>query len=289
VLRLKIVDSREGREQNETTSNKHIPPSQDEQRQLRSNVGLQTQTLSTDKGGSGVNEKAEAAFSVTHLGPQNESVLGTKRKLTQDHGPHKRQCQNKNAVHQDKSGDRRLRSSSITQVEQSTKTPSTDSGFKEPDVPSNAAVNREKQPPPQLARLNLDQQGRNMKRLYSDIQQATDAVLASIGNIRNTPSPLQPEPSDSLKDLYARCWGSQWEEVRVRQTDDHVFTTPQVTASLLSAFLYEKVLAQRGCLQETITNLLEKAGSVGEALLEEFDVSHRGEPDPTLLRIIMTD
>jgi hypothetical protein len=118
-----------------------------------------------------------------------------------------------------------------------------------------------------------------MKSLYSAIQQATDAILSSIGQIRNTPSPLQPNPSDPLKDLYARCWGSQWEEMRVRQVGDHVFTTPQVTASLLSAYLYEKVLTERVRLEEIVSNVLEMGGAIGEALLEEFDISGRGESD----------
>ena len=118
-----------------------------------------------------------------------------------------------------------------------------------------------------------------MQSLYETIQKATNAILSSIGPIRHFPSPLHPESSGPLKDLYARCWDSQWEEMRVRQVGDHVFTTPQVAASLLSAYLYEKVLTERVRLEEIVSNVLEMGGAIGEALLEEFDISGRGESD----------
>ena len=65
--------------------------------------------------------------------------------------------------------------------------------------------------------------------------------------------------------------------MRSRQIDDHVFTTPQVTASLLSAFLYDKVLVQGKGLQELMDNVVETGGSLGQAILEEFDLSVRGQ------------
>lgn len=251
-----IVGNHERREQNGRSSDEQPPPSRGEGRRLRSSVDPQTQIRNADDSISSMNEEANAASSGNRPGTNNESVLGAKRKPTQDHGPHKRQCQTKDATHQ---GNHR---------------PS--------EASKNVVTSRASQPKPQLARLNLDQQGRNMKELYSDIQAATDAVLSSIGRIRNTNSPLQPKPSDPLKGLYARCWGPRWEEVRARQVDDYVFTTPQVMASLLSAFLYDKVLAEGAGLQEIVSNVLHMGGSLGEALLEEFDLSNRGESVPDL-------
>lgn len=128
-----------------------------------------------------------------------------------------------------------------------------------------------------------------MKSLYSDMREATDVVLSSIGKIRNTPSPLQPKPSDPLKALYARCWGSGWDKVRVLQGDKGFFTTPQVMTSLLSAFLYDRVVIQGARLQDIVSNVVEMGGSLGQALLEECHISTRGESDPTFLHTIGLD
>lgn len=248
-----IVGDHQRRKQNGLTPDEQLPPSGDEEPQVRSSVDRETQICGADNSTSSVNGKSNATSSESHSGSQNESVLGAKRKPTQDHEPRKRQCQCQvnNATHQDSS-----RASEASQ---------------------SAIPTSQKQQAPQLARLNLDEQGRNMHSLYSDIQKATDAILSSIGQIRNTPSPLQPEPSGPLTALYARCWGPGWTEVRERQIDEHVFTTPQVTASLLSAFLYDKVLTRGARLEGLVSNVLEVGGSLGEALLEEFDISNRGE------------
>jgi len=283
------IGNHETRDQNGTTLDEQLPPSRDEGRRLRSSVGPQTQTPSTDNGTSSVNEKTNSASSETLLGPQNESVLGAKRKPAQNHGPHKRQRQVNNTTHQDEPSGQKPGVHATTQTESSSKTPSMANGTNGQESPQTPIPSRDTHHKSQLAGLNLDQQGRNMKSLYSAIQQATDAILKSIGQIRNTPSPLHSEPSGALEDLYARCWGPQWEEVRVRQVGDHVFTTPQVTASLLSAFLYEKVLTRGVRLEEVISNLMEMGGSLGEALLKEFDVSSRGESDSTLLHIVTAD
>jgi hypothetical protein len=143
-------------------------------------------------------------------------------------------------------------------------------------------ISREKQHELQLATLNLDEQGWNMERLYTDISRATEVVLASIGQIRNIPSALQPDPSSQLRDLYARCWGPRWRQMCARQIDQRFFKMPKVTTSVLSAFLCEKVLTQRARLEELVGNVVKIGGSLGEALLEEVDVSTRGECDPTL-------
>ena len=255
-----IVDTRERREQNEAISDEQPQPSRSEGRQLRSSVGPPTQTLSTNNAPPCVIEKTNTTPSEDDIGPHNTSVLGAKRKRTQDQGPHKRQCQVSDATHQDDS-----RASKASQ---------------------NAVISREKQHELQLATLNLDEQGWNMERLYTDILRATEVVLASIGQIRNIPSALQPDPSSQLRDLYARCWGPRWKQMCAHQTNQCFFRTPGVTTSLLSAFLCEKILTQRAGLEELVGNVVKIGGTLGEALLEEFDFSTRSECDSTLWHIL---
>ncbi|GAB7335609.1 hypothetical protein MBLNU13_g07938t1 [Cladosporium sp. NU13] len=221
-----IVDNHERRDQNGTISHEPLSPSRNERRRLRISMGPRTQNSSADNDTSCLNERINTTPSEDTLGPHNACVLGAKRKPTQDQWPHKRQCQVNNAAHQD--NPRAL------------------------EVPQNAVTSRKKQHEPQLASLNLDEQGWNMERLYTDILRATDDVLASIGQIRNIPSPLQPDASGTLEDL-----------------------TPEVTTSLLSAFIYEKLLTPRARLEEFVGDVMRIGGSLGEALLEEFDLSTR--------------
>jgi hypothetical protein len=274
-----MVDDRQRCEQTGIMSDEQLSPSQDEGQRLRSSVDPQAQTLDADNATSCSKKNANATSSEAYPETQVENVLGAKRKPTQDHGPHKRQCQTKDATHQDKSNVLKLRLKAPTPAKQPSEPPPTIDASKSLETPQNAIAARENQAEPCLAILSLDEQARNMQSLYGAIQKATDAVLLSIGPIRHIPSPLHPESSGLLRDLYARCWGQRWEEVRVRQVVDHVFTTPQVTASLLSAFLYDRVLNPRVQLKELVSNVLEMGGSVGEALLEEFDIVTRGQSD----------
>lgn len=259
-LKLEFGNNHERHEQDGTNRDEQLQPSGHERRKLRSSdsIGPQTQTLRADNGTLCVSEEADDASSWNNPGSHNEieSILGAKRRPTQDQGPHKRQCQVNHATHKGDS-----RSSEAQQ---------------------NTVASREKQPEPQLATLNLDEQGWNMEKLYADILGATDVVLASIGHIRNIASPLQPDASGPLRDLYVRCWGPRWRQVCARQIDQRFFRMPQVTTSVLSAFLCEKVLTQRARLDELVGNVVKIGGSIGEALLEEVDVSTRGECDPTL-------
>lgn len=292
-LKLKLGNNRERREQDgaEKDRNEQLQPSRDERRHLRSSdkIDLQNQNFSSVNGTLSVGEEGNAASSGSNLGGHNECVPGAKRKPTQNHGSQKRQCQVNNATNQDDPSDRRPCPNGISQPERPREEPSTVNRTKGSEAQQHPVANKEKQYQPQLARLNLDQQGRDMKRLHSDIQEATDVILSSIGTVRNTQSALQFKPSYPLKALYARCWGPRWNEVRLRQVDDGVFATPQVTASLLSAFLYDKVLARGARLEELLSNVVEMGGSLGEALLEEFHISSRGKSDPTFSHILELD
>lgn len=257
-LTLKLGTIHKKREKNAANRDEQLPSLQNERRRLRSSgsVGPQTRSLGADKGTSYVSEEATDKYPGNSPGGHDESVSGAKRKDMQDHGLQKWQCQINDATHQDDS-----RAWGTSQ---------------------NAVTSREKQHRTQLAILNLDEQGWNMENLYTKIQGATDVVLSTIGQIHNIASPLQPDPSGPLRDLYARCWGPRWRQMCARQIDQRFFRMPKVTMSVLSAFLCEKVLTQRARLEELAGNVVKIGGSLGEALLEEVDVSTRGECDPTL-------
>ena len=72
-------------------------------------------------------------------------------------------------------------------------------------MPQNAVTGKKKHHEPQIATLNLDGQGWNMEKLHTDVLRATDVILASIGQIRDIPSPLESEALGLLEDLYVSC------------------------------------------------------------------------------------
>lgn len=55
-----------------------------------------------------------------------------------------------------------------------------------------------------------------------------------------------------------------------------------MTRFLLSALLFQKLLTSRARLEELVGDVMRIGGSLGEALLEEFDFSVRGESDLTI-------
>lgn len=105
-------------------------------------------------------------------------------------------------------------------------------------------------------RLDISVLTKELERLKQDTSRAVDDVLSYIGrNLFHYPTALDPDPSQRLLSLYVRCWGENWEEVRLRLTRDYSFTAPQVAVSLVSAFLYSNVLDQEACLLDDLTRL----------------------------------
>jgi hypothetical protein len=105
-------------------------------------------------------------------------------------------------------------------------------------------------------RLDTSVLEKELKRLSQDTLRASDAVLRCIGpNIFQYPTGLDPEPPQQLLSLYVRCWGKDWEEVRLRLTRNYSFTAPEVAMSLVSAFLYHNVLDQEASLLDDLARL----------------------------------
>jgi hypothetical protein len=130
---------------------------------------------------------------------------------------------------------------------------------------------QKKQREPPLAELNFDEQGRNLEELSRGCKEAINTLLTSIGQIRDEQSPLHPDATGPLEALYARCWGPDWRDVRARLRGKYVFIIPQVTTSLLAAFLYDNVLSQEASPQEIRENFLRLRGTTSKAMLSMFD------------------
>jgi len=117
----------------------------------------------------------------------------------------------------------------------------------------------------------LDKQ---LKKIRQRIEEATHEVFACIGKIQNSICPLDLEPTEQLAALYARCWGPDWEKVTTDYTERGMFRTYISTVTLISAFLYDKILNQQAYDKETDEEFLKQlraSGPTGEAYLQIFD------------------
>lgn len=146
-----------------------------------------------------------------------------------------------------------------------------DSQSSQPAVSSQGA---EQQPQP--VPFDIEQQGYDFGRFYHKIEFATDRVVDSIGSISNSLSSLDESPDERLEALYKRCWGPDWEAVRVQLTRDHVFTTPDVAMSVISAFLFENVLNQQASIEDIRAKLLELDGTMGRAIMRTMNLESNG-------------
>jgi hypothetical protein len=105
-------------------------------------------------------------------------------------------------------------------------------------------------------RLDTSMLMRELEQLKQDTLRAVDRVLNCIGqNLSEYPTALDPDPPQRLLDLYVRCWGKDWEEVRLRLTRNYCFTAPQVAMSLVAAFLYDNVFDQDASLRDDLERL----------------------------------
>lgn len=110
-------------------------------------------------------------------------------------------------------------------------------------------------------------------------------VLMTIGT--NTtirlPTPLDPNPSQQLQKLHARCWGENWREARHKMTHAYqrsVFSEREVAMSLISAFIFDNVLNQ----EESIEVIRERLHEVGLPAAAREEILHclqkeRNKPD----------
>jgi hypothetical protein len=140
-----------------------------------------------------------------------------------------------------------------------------------------AASTQDSEQQPKLAPFDAGEQGREFGNFYIMIERATDRVIKSIGDIGNSVSFLDESPSERLEALYNRCWGSDWQAVRVRLTKAQVLTTPDVAMTMISAFLLDNVLNQQASIQDIQAKQLELKGTMGRAILRTLNLEGGGE------------
>lgn len=121
---------------------------------------------------------------------------------------------------------------------------------------------------------------RQLRSLQRNLEHAVFHVLLKcIGRLDNAPCPLVMRPSEALAALYERCLGVDWENVFEAADSFIGFRVPQITYSLISAFLYNNILSQQLSVQKVtqrITKLLEEQGELGEFLLQGLAPRLRG-------------
>ena len=154
----------------------------------------------------------------------------------------------------------------------------------QPPLSSMPGQNFQQQP--QSATFDIDKQGRDFGRFYHRMERATDEVIDSIGNIKETLCFLDESPSERLEALYKRCWGPDWQKVRVELTKSFGFLTPDVTMSVMSAYLFEDVLNQQASFHDVRTKQLELKGTMGRAILRTLDLENGGEHQSRQVEVI---
>lgn len=133
---------------------------------------------------------------------------------------------------------------------------------------------------PQGHKIDLGMFVKQVKELQYGVEQAAHDLLACIGQIHNMPCPLDMEPSKDLEALYVRCWGAEWKAVATGLLKVGAFGNPFNTMSLISAFLFDKILNKQAYNKELAQDFiaqLQAGGPTGGAILKALDWSQRGK------------
>ena len=112
------------------------------------------------------------------------------------------------------------------------------------------------------------------------VEQGALGIISCIGDVHNALCPLDPEPSEQLRTLYVRCFGAEWENDSSKFCKFGGFAMPQNTMSLISAFLYDKIMSQpasRKDLAQDLMAQLQASGSTGRSILQALDWPKRGK------------
>lgn len=123
----------------------------------------------------------------------------------------------------------------------------------------------------------LENQLASIRRVLGEVVRG---FLECIGDLSHQTCPLELEPSDHLSALYARCLGPNWANVAREYNSFNAFKAPQATMSLVSAFLYNNILAQQAYDPEVIQDvieLLQTRGITGRAAQAVYEFSNRGK------------
>jgi len=121
---------------------------------------------------------------------------------------------------------------------------------------------------------------KQLESIRRDVEWAVRNLLECIGDLKNQTCPLELKPSDQLSALYARCLGPDWAKAVREYNRFNSFTAVQATMSLVSAFLYDNILAQQAYdpdVIQDVVQLLQTRGITGRAAQAVFDFANRGK------------
>lgn len=119
-----------------------------------------------------------------------------------------------------------------------------------------------------------------MTDLKRSAEHGAIAIIACIGDIHNTMCPLDPEPSEQLSALYVRCFVADWEDKSPKLRKLGGFRIVKNTISLISAFLYDKIISKPACKKDVAQDLmaqLQASGPTGRSILQALDWPKRGK------------
>lgn len=92
-----------------------------------------------------------------------------------------------------------------------------------------------------LIALNLSKLEDELKEIYRKLSNASTRLLDGVGDVGQETMPLDPHPTSSALELHVRCWGNEWPHVRAKLRQLRLFSVPDVTLSLSSAYLFNKI------------------------------------------------
>jgi len=169
------------------------------------------------------------------------------------------------------------------------------------DMPSTTHESRDKDATqPQANGLRVNKQGgfsrlllkfpitpiqRRMSDLQRELEETVEKLFVHIGRIHEFPCPLIEDPDDELEALYVRCWGVQWRTIFHECVNNNSFQASAVIASLISGFLLDNVLTQRGPLESLareVRKMLEASGTYGQDLLARINLHQQGKFHPQI-------
>jgi hypothetical protein len=87
--------------------------------------------------------------------------------------------------------------------------------------------------------LNITHLDYEISAIHTDMLEATNELLESIGDGRESQMTLCPRAHPSAVELQIKCWGPHCWEVRSELIGSKLFAVPEVVMSLCSAYLLE--------------------------------------------------
>lgn len=110
-----------------------------------------------------------------------------------------------------------------------------------------------------LIPLNLTQSEEEFRQLYLLTASTSNILLESVGDVGQDTMPLERELLQSTQELHIRCWGIEWQQMRAKLKKANLFSVPDVTMSLISAYVLNQVLSRQ--VRETLVSVAFEEGS----------------------------